>query len=66
MRRRQAVRTSIRRVACAVVQGDVVNVNPRAATDTEAMHWVVLNIDVVHRTRSENIFQFDEMVWPSR
>jgi hypothetical protein len=62
VRSRQAVGTLVGRIASTVVQGDLIDVQSIAVADAETMDWVVLDIDVMNRTRSENLGKLDEVV----
>jgi hypothetical protein len=59
---RQTVGAVVGRISGAVVQRDVVNVQTSAVTDTEAVHWVILDVDVVDGTLPKNLLQFDEVI----
>jgi len=47
VRSRQTLGPLIGCISCRVVQGNVVNVQIGAVADTEAVNWVVLDVDVV-------------------
>lgn len=62
MRSSQTVRTIIRRISCAVVKRDVINVNSCAVADAEAMNGVVLNVNVVDGAVAEDLAELDEVI----
>lgn len=66
MRSSQTVRTIIRRISCAVVKRDVINVNSCAVADAEAMNGVVLNVNVVDGAVAEDLAELDEVIGPGR
>jgi hypothetical protein len=62
----QAIGTVVGCIARAVVECNVIDVESCTVADTEAVNGVVLNVDVVDCARSENRFEFDEMVGPGK
>ena len=66
MRSREAIGAVVGRVARAVVEGDVVDIEAGAVADAEAVDGVVLDVDVVDGARSKNRLELDEVVGPGK
>jgi hypothetical protein len=66
VRGRQSIGPRIGCVTSTVVQSDVVDVKSGAATDAEAVHRVVLDVDIVNRAASQNFAKLDKVVGPGR
>lgn len=64
MRGREAIGPLVWRVPSAVIQSDVVDINASTIADAEAVDWVVLDVNVMHRALTEHLGELDEMVWP--
>lgn len=59
---RKAVGAVVGRVSVAIVQRNVVDVQTSAVADTEAVHRIVLDVDVVYGTLSKHL-HLNEVVW---
>lgn len=44
----------------------MVDVETGAVADAKAVDWVILDVDIVNRTRSQNLGEFDEVIGPER
>jgi hypothetical protein len=54
MRSREAIGTVVGCIARAVVERNVIDIEPCTVADTEAVYGVILNVDVVDCARPKN------------
>lgn len=43
----------------------MVNIDASAIANAEAVDWVVLDVNVMDRARSEDFAELDEVIWPA-
>lgn len=64
MRCWQPIGSRIGGISSAIVESYMVDVEPCTIANTETVHWVVLDVYIVHGAGAKNFGELDEMIGP--